>query len=139
MRGPESQIPDFRFQRIAAALLCALLFACEKPAPPTDPSPPIVLLQQYRPGFDFARFADAEHLRGAPVREAAASTPTRRDLVYFGAVGNLHVSVKRDAEGREVLSATPFIVPGALTAEERLAKWDSATNRGDGMRGRGPK
>jgi hypothetical protein len=127
------------FQSAAAVVVCALLFACAKPAPkqPADDAPPITLMTQYPLGFDFGKFADAEHLQGAPVREAATSSDNRRDLVYFGAGGDLHVSVKRDQSGREVLSATPFIVPGDTSVEERVAKWDNGVDHNDGQGGRG--
>jgi hypothetical protein len=125
-------------RRPAATLfLCLLLCACGKRAPETTPddSAPVTLMPQYSIGFDFEKLRDAEHLQGAPVREAATSGPDHRDLVYFGVEGDLHVSLKSDASGREVLNATPFIVPSALTVEERLARWDRGTEQA-GHRGK---
>lgn len=130
------------FQSTAILAACALLFACGKQPPITQPDangPVITLMPQYPLGFDFAKFVEAEHLQGAPIREAATPAADRRDIVFFGIEGDLHVSVKRDATGREVLNATPFIVPSELPLDDRLAKWDVGVDHNDAQQGRGAK
>jgi hypothetical protein len=138
MRQGSFQFSGFSFQCVVLALAGMFMCGCGKPAPPPvqNPGPVITLMPQYPLGMDFEKLVEAEHLQGAPVREAATSTGVRRDLVYFGLEGDLHVSVKRDATGREVLNATPFIVPSSLTAGERMAKWDNGVDRSGTQSGR---
>lgn len=128
---------EFRLacRTVAVLLLGAVLAVaagCKRPGPP--PAPPVVvgILRDVGPGDDLALFRARIGLGERWARERRGLPPGRRSYVYFLPEGNLHVDARQADDGRWVLNATPFFVPGDRSPEERLREWDARQPVEDG-------